>query len=98
MRWLADSTGVLILARTENGSAQLFFGDLERKEVTPLTPAGQDVTAFDVRDRAHYVFTVRSKPPASFLEEQTAPAHFATGRSLVDILEPMTHWRCALPS
>jgi len=56
-RWLADSSGVAFLDGGVYGDWSLVLADLRRKEVEPLTSATERVSAFDVRDREHYVYT-----------------------------------------
>ena len=57
-RWFADSSGVAFLERTPNGNQRLFLADLRKKTVEPLTSTMETVTAFDIRDRQHYVYVV----------------------------------------
>src|ERR1043166_3376749 len=66
IRWLADSSGVAFLLTAEGGRNQLWLAEIKRKRLTALTPADLDVTSFDVRDRTHFVFTVRD--PAAWLD------------------------------
>lgn len=98
LRWLEDSTGIVVMAKTDASRDRLFLADLNRRDVKPLTAEDQDVTAFDVRDRTHYAFTIRCGPPESISVEQRAPAVFATGRSLSDIFDSGRLWRRATRS
>jgi dipeptidyl aminopeptidase/acylaminoacyl peptidase len=88
-RWLADSSGIAFLERGANGNHRLMLADLKKQVIEPLTPSGQSVLAFDVRDRQHYVYEVLD--PALFQRadaENKAPAIVGTGRSLDDLLFP----------
>lgn len=93
-RWLADSSGIAFLEPAENGNRQLVLADLLNREVEPLTPEGEVVKAFDVRDRQHYVYTVetldgREKRQA----ERQAPAIVGTDRPLSRLLFLDDHQR-----
>jgi hypothetical protein len=57
-RWLADSTGVAFLAKTELGTDQLFLADVKAKEIAALSLVDQLVTAYEILDRFHFVYTV----------------------------------------
>ncbi len=85
-RWLADSSGLAFLVKTNMGTDQLFLADLGTKAVEALTPTDQHVTAFDIRDRTHFVYTTPST-------SATAPTGLAgsavgTGRSLYELMFP----------
>jgi dipeptidyl aminopeptidase/acylaminoacyl peptidase len=89
-RWLADSSGIAYLERGPNGSNRLMLADLTRKSVEPLTPEGETVKGFDIRDRQHYVYAIadpglREKAAA----ERGAAAIAGTGRTLSDLLFPV---------
>jgi dipeptidyl aminopeptidase/acylaminoacyl peptidase len=74
-RWLANSSGVAFLERTSDGTQRLVLATLPTKRVDNLTPVGDNVTNFDIRDRRHYVYTVID-PSAreKFAAENRAPA------------------------
>lgn len=61
IRWLSDSSGFAFLLKSESGHIQLCLAELVPRSVMPLTPTDQDVTAFDIRNRDHYVFTVAAR-------------------------------------
>jgi hypothetical protein len=61
IRWLSDSSGFAFLLKNESGHVQLCLANLDLRTVLPLTPIDEDVTAFDVRSRDHYVFTVAAQ-------------------------------------
>jgi hypothetical protein len=60
IEWLRDSSGFAFLAKTSAGKDELFLGDLETHNIVPLTRAAQQVIAFDIRDRNHYVYCIES--------------------------------------
>ena len=61
VRWLKDSTGLAFLGKSENGLDRLFLADIKTKKAHALTPSGQHVTGYDVRDSTHFVYTVLSR-------------------------------------
>jgi len=94
-RWLADSSGVAFLERTDEagGKMQLVLGDLRNKSIQALTTTPEDIKAFDVRDRSHYVYTAADPAEAKKLEakkeaERRAPAIVGTGVNLDQLLFP----------
>ncbi len=91
--WLADSSGLALLVKTDAGGNRLWHADLASRTVVPLTPEDQNVLAYDVRDRGHYAFTVQSAPSEAYERERTAPSYSATGRSIFNVLDPATGWR-----
>jgi len=60
IRWLDTSDSFAFILRNEVGHDQLFLADLTRRTVTSLTPPDRDVTGFSIRDKDHYVFSVKS--------------------------------------
>jgi hypothetical protein len=86
-RWLKDSSGIAFLERHEHGKNQLTLADLKSKAVLPLSPAGVDVRAFDIRDREHYVYAVADQGVLdSAAVEGNAAAIVGTGRPIYDLL------------
>jgi dipeptidyl aminopeptidase/acylaminoacyl peptidase len=85
IRWLRDSHSFAFLLKTASGRNQLMVADVDRKSVVPLTLAIQHVTAFDIRDRRHFVYTVWSKEGPT---DEGAPAVIGTGRPLDELLFP----------
>ena len=88
-RWLADSSGVAFLERTDGGHQRLVLADLRKKMAVPLTSASEKIKAFDIRDPKHYVYTIAD--PAEGEKRQTerqAPAIVGTGRSLFELSFP----------
>lgn len=63
IRWSADSASVAFLLRNEAGHIQLMLASLRDRKVDVLTPAERDVSGFEIRDREHYAFTVRTERP-----------------------------------
>lgn len=87
VRWLADSSALTFLQKNASGRKQLMWTALRANAVEPLSPADQDVTAYDVRDRTHYVYAAHD--PAIWtrpLEEAKQPAVVLTGRPLKQVL------------
>ena len=60
LRWLEDSSGIAFLVKSSSGYDQLFIADLRTRRTSVLTPDGQSVVDFDVRDRTHYVYSIKS--------------------------------------
>jgi len=90
LRWLADSSGVAFLeGEGLVGDKRLVLVDLRKRNTELLTSEMEVVTAFDVRDRNHYVYTVAD--PAKHDRpggERSAPAMVGTGRTLNELLFP----------
>jgi dipeptidyl aminopeptidase/acylaminoacyl peptidase len=92
-RWLADSSGVCFIGRT-NENNQLVLADLRKKVIEPLTSTTEMVGSFDVRDREHYVYTAFDRIERDILQEQKtraeaqAAALVGTERSLAELLFP----------
>ncbi len=102
-RWLADSSGVAFLERTVGGNQHLVLADLQSKTVESLTSETENVEAFDLRDRRHYVFTAPDPGELERLREKTqaerhAPAIVGTGRSLCRLLLPGDPITCQVSS
>jgi hypothetical protein len=88
-RWLADSSGIAFLAKTITGNDQLFLAEIHARTVAPLTPENRHVTAFDVRSRAQFVYTVLSSAIRKrAVQDKQAAAVAGTGRSLFSLLFP----------
>ncbi len=87
-RWLADSSGVAFLERTASGNRRLVVAELQKKMIEPLTSTSQNVEAFDIRDRNHYVYTaaIASVPEKVHAGHQAAIV--GTGHSLFQLLIP----------
>ena len=92
-RWLEDSSGIAFLERHERGQLRLALADLKTKSVAPLTPDGQDIRAFDIRDQEHYVYAVAdSDRQHKLAAERETGAIVATGRDLIDLLFHEEGW------
>jgi len=88
-RWLADSSGIAFLDHGPAGSSRLMLASLQQRTVAALTPAGQTVKAFDVRDTQHYAYVLASVGLVERAQgEHRAAAVTVTGRTLADILFP----------
>jgi dienelactone hydrolase len=89
VRWLADSTGIAFLVKTGSGNNQLFLGDMRRKDLQGLTEEDRNVTAFDVRSRGRFAYTLSSRTLRNGgFEERDAPQFVGTGRALSSIIFP----------
>jgi WD40 repeat protein len=89
IRWLVDSSGLAFVSKTSSGNNQLFLADIQSKSLASLTPEDQDVTAYDLRSRSRFAYTLLS--PAvrgNDVEEKNAPAFVGTGRTLSSIVYP----------
>lgn len=90
IRWLDDSSGIVFLVKSSSGLDQLFLADLRSRRISVLTPSGQSVVDYDVRDRAHYVYTVKS---SSIVEGAIRRGHVVgfvgTGYPLRDLIFPV---------
>jgi len=88
-RWLADSSGIAYLERGTNGSNRLVLAELKQKTIEPLTPHGQTIKAFDIRDRNHYVYALADlRLQQQAMAERKTAAVLGTGRALTDLLFP----------
>jgi len=89
-RWLADSSGIAFLERGPQGADRLVLADLKMKTVEPLSPVGQTVKAFDVRDARHYVYVLASDALVKRAHAAGKAAAVAgTGRPLIELLFPV---------
>ncbi|MFZ3333725.1 MAG: hypothetical protein WA197_24010 [Candidatus Acidiferrales bacterium] len=87
IQWLRDSSGFAFLGKTSAGKKQLFLGDLETQEIVPLTPPAEQVIAFDIRDRNHYVYCLQSSRLAeTAMRESQATAVDAKGYNIFGLL------------
>jgi dipeptidyl aminopeptidase/acylaminoacyl peptidase len=88
-QWLASSNGIAFLQRGEIGTNRLVLADMRAKTFTALTPDGQSVRAFDVRDATHYAYVLESTGRVDkALADHRATAVTLTGRSLIDTIFP----------
>jgi dipeptidyl aminopeptidase/acylaminoacyl peptidase len=89
IRWLPDSSGVAFLTKTSTGNDQLFLADLKTKGVQVLTPARQHVTAYDIRDSNHFVYTALSPAIQHRADSEAhATSIVGTGRDLYSLIFP----------
>jgi len=89
LRWLPDSSGLTFLAKTADGSDQLFLANIRVKTIQPLTPENQHVTAFDVRSSGQFVYTALSPEiRRKALEDGQAHAIPGTGLNLHTLIFP----------
>jgi hypothetical protein len=86
IRWLRNSHALAFLLKTPQGKRQLVLSNLKRSQLQPLSANGQDVTAFDVRDVTHFVYTVRALSGGQNPGLRHNPAvTIASGQSLGDL-------------
>lgn len=89
IRWLRDSTGVAFLAKNSSGNDQLFLARIGSRTVEPLTPGELEVTAFDIRDRSHFVYSVVSPGVRTKVSSnRTSVSITVNGQSLNDLMFP----------
>jgi dienelactone hydrolase len=89
VRWLADSSGVVFLAKTDSGNDQLFLADIHADTVEALTPENQQITGFDVHNKQQFVYTALS--PAiqkEAVKDRQSAAFVGTGRGLDRLIFP----------
>jgi hypothetical protein len=89
LRWLANSASIAFLLKTPEGLNRLFVANVKTKSVYPLTPENQNVTAFDIRDEMHFVYSVLSPEIRSrSIRAKRANSIVGTGRPLDELLFP----------
>jgi dipeptidyl aminopeptidase/acylaminoacyl peptidase len=91
VRWLENSRGFAFLAKTALGSDQLFLADLRTRRVRSITAPRDHVTAFDIRDQHHLVYSVLNPAISKQVLDSKPPEGaivVATGRFLGDLLFP----------
>ena len=96
IQWLPDSSGVAFLLKTAQGGSTLMVVGLRGGRPEALSLPGQDVTAFDVRDRTHYVYTVFA-PSSISVPGETWTILVGTGNTLFDLMNPL-EWRSKIES
>lgn len=90
IRWLRNSSALVFLLRDGNGLNELMTVGLKEKMPHLLSLKGQNVTAFAVRDRTHYAYTVFN--PGAALRSPWRDGRVAwdaTGRSIWEVLIPL---------
>jgi dipeptidyl aminopeptidase/acylaminoacyl peptidase len=87
IRWLSDSSGFAFLVKTLSGNDRLFLADIRKRTIEPLTPLDHDVVAFDIRDRAHFVYAVPSAEiERRAITDSQATSIVGTGRDLFGLM------------
>lgn len=87
LRWLSDSSGVAFLCKASSGEDQLLLADIKTRTINVLTSANQNVVAFDIHNRARFVYAVRSPEiERHAIADRSAPSIVATGRDLAILL------------
>jgi len=89
LRWSRDSTGLAYVERTPSGRGRLVLATLDTRATEALTPEDQDVTAFDIVDRTHFIYAalssaIRDRARADMESERI----IGTGRDLFSLLFP----------
>jgi dienelactone hydrolase len=88
-RWLKDSSSIAYLERRAHGGSRLALADLKTQTIDILTPDGETIRAFDIRDRKHYVYAVADDGMLRRAAvEGSSAAIVGTGRTLNDLLFP----------
>lgn len=88
-RWLQDSSGVAFLEGLPRGCKRLQVYELDADRTELLSEPADCITAHDVRDRKHFVYSaVLERPSAGNLSEAQPAVTVGTGRSLFDLLLP----------
>lgn len=89
LSWMDDNSGIAFLRWTKQGTRQLCFAEIARKQISPLTPADQNVMSFSIRDQHHFVYTV---PSSRYIQRQTRlirePVRVVTGEKIASVLYP----------
>lgn len=89
VRWLADSSEFMFLAKTESGHDQLFLANPHARTVKALTDEDQSVTAFVVRSETQFVYAIPSPSVKAKAEEwERAAAVVGTGQNLDSLMYP----------
>jgi len=89
LRWLADSSGLAFLAKTETGNDQLLLAEIRTKTLHELTRENRRVTGFDIRSATSYIYCVLSPQVRSKAMAQThVTSMVGTGRDLDSIIFP----------
>lgn len=88
LRWTPDSSAVAFRLTTSTGQSQLMYADLKSKSLTALTRDDQQVKAFDVVDRTHYVYAAQDTDVLRPNIDRQSAAAVLTGRALEELLFP----------
>jgi dipeptidyl aminopeptidase/acylaminoacyl peptidase len=83
VQWLPNSTGFGYLVRSALGYNQLFLANIKSRRSRVATPKTENVVDFDLRDWAHYVYSITA--PSIFRE---SPTGNETGKSLGRLIFP----------
>jgi len=87
--WLSDGSGFAFLYQIDRYHHRLYLAKIASKQVVSLSPEGDDVLGFTIRDSSHYVFTVASQEAEKRLEDALkTPFRVGTGRSLEQLAFP----------
>jgi hypothetical protein len=89
LHWLDDESGVAFLLRTDAHHRRLYLTTLDSHALTPLTSDQDDVLAFSIRSKSHFVFTVGSRESKeNLLGILDAPFQVGTGKRFWDVMSP----------
>ncbi|MCU1315248.1 MAG: hypothetical protein JWN63_570 [Candidatus Acidoferrum typicum] len=94
LRWLRDSSGLAFLAKTNAGEQQLFLADVSKQTLLAMSRPDEEVTAFDIRDSANYVYTVVSPEIRKrAVTESQSVSIVGNGREFDTLIDPGLEWR-----
>lgn len=86
IRWFRTGTGFAFLLETREGEKRLVIARLRNRSLETITPASQNVLAFDIRDESHLVYCVAAAGGAQGKSpDRRSPVSVGTGRSLYDL-------------
>ncbi len=89
IKWLANGSGFAFSVQTDQYHHRLYLANIGSQRVITLSPAGEDVLGFDIRDFSHYVFTVASHEAEAKLKLAfEAPFRAGTGHYLSELAFP----------
>ncbi len=90
-RWAADSGSIVLLGRDKNSERHLFLVTVKDAQLKQLSPAGRDVTNYDLA-KDTYVFTAVPPETEEQLYESAGPSLpdivHGTGLSIFNLLYP----------
>jgi hypothetical protein len=101
-RWLRDSAGLSFIEHGEGDSHRLVYFDIMKGATQALTPANQNVTAYDMAGLEHIAYTVSDRRTDFSKPTKRPPVTVATGASeerlffpddpATSLVEPSHQW------
>ena len=89
VRWLTDGSGFAFLLQQSPFRRRLYLGLIAPKRVILLSPEGENVLGFDIRDQSHFVFTLASREVSTSIKLALAkPSRVGTGDTFYDMAFP----------